>query len=281
MATTDPPELGRLRTAFRADRASDDPEADLRAMVFVLDLQEAQPGFVRLRDWAMARLAPVEGETAVDVGCGAGAVVRALAGRVGPRGRAVGVEPNPGLRRVAQQRSAGTWPAPEIVDGDAYALPFEDESVDVLHCERVWQHLADPARAAREVARVLRPGGRAAVLDSDWATMVVEPADPDVLRRVNQRFWDASPNPFSGRRLRGLLRDAGLVVDPDIGSSASVMPDAALREWGSAWPALSDAVRSGAVSAAEAETWARCLRAAVDRGSAFASVTMFAVVARG
>src|SRR4051794_40980490 len=127
----DPPRLERLQTAFRADRTSDDPAADLRALVFVLDAQEALPSFQRLRDWALDRLAPAPGETVVDIGCGTGAVLRALAQRVGSSGRAVGVEPNAGLRQVAVERSASLSPAPRFVDGNAYALPFEDGSVDV------------------------------------------------------------------------------------------------------------------------------------------------------
>ena len=108
----DPPRLERLQTAFRADHTSDDPAADLRALVFVLDAQEALPSFGRLRDWGSSALAPAPGETAVDVGCGTGAVVRVLAQRVGSAGRAVGVEPNAELRQVAAERSASTLPGP-------------------------------------------------------------------------------------------------------------------------------------------------------------------------
>jgi SAM-dependent methyltransferase len=275
-----PPQMERLQTAFRTDHRSDDPAADLQALVFVLDAQESQPCFERLRDWAMERLAPREGETAVDVGSGTGTVVRALAERVGRTGRAVGVEPNAGLRGVAEERAADLVPTPAFVDGDAYVLPFDDASVDVVHCERVWQHLAEPARAAAEVARVLRPGGRAAVLDSDWGTMLVEPGEPDLVRRVNQAFWDVTPNPFSGRRLRAMLRSAGLEVEPDIGSSAYVLPEQMTRDGAMMGLALRRAVASGSVSADEAETFVGRLREAADQGTSFMAVTMFAVVAR-
>ena len=275
-----PPQLERLQTAFRTDHRSDDPAADLEALVFVLDAQESQPCFERLRDWAMERLAPQPGETGVDVGCGTGTVVRALAERVGTQGRALGVEPNAALRGVAAGRADGLVPTPEFVDGDAYALPFGDATVDVVHCERVWQHLADPARAAAEVARVLRPGGRAAVLDSDWGTMLVEPADPDVVLRVNRAFWDANPNPFAGRRLRALLRGAGLEVDADVGSSAYVLPEEMTRTGAMLAMGVQRALRAGTITAEEGEMLVSGLAAASDAGTAFMSVTMFAVVAR-
>lgn len=275
-----PPQMERLQTAFQTDHRSDDPAADLKVLVLVLDGQETLPCFQRLRDWVMERLAPQPGETAVDVGSGTGAVVRALAGRVGTTGRAVGVEPNAGLRGVAEARAAGLDGRPVFVDGDAYALPFDDASVDVLHCERVWQHLREPARAAGEIARVLRPGGRAAVLDSDWGTMLVEPGEPDVSRRVNQAFADASPNPFSGRRLRALLRGAGLAPDADVGSSAFVVPEEMLRGGAMVGMAVQRALRAGTITDAEGTALLSGLTKATDGGTAFVSVTMFAVVAR-
>ena len=83
--------------------------------------------------------------------------------------------------------------------------------------------------AAREVARVLAPGGRAAIVDTDWATAVMTPADPGFERRYNEAAWRRMANPFSGRHLRGQLRAAGLTVDDEVGSAALVMPDEMLR----------------------------------------------------
>ncbi len=127
---------------------------------------------------------------------------------------------------------------------------------------------------------MLRPGGRAAILDSDWGTLVVEPGDADVLRRVSQSFFDGSPNPFSGRRLRGLLRTAGLHVDADVGSSSYVLPQVMLRDAAMAGPAIERAIAGGTLTPEEAEGLRSALREAADRGTAFMAVTMFAVVAR-
>jgi SAM-dependent methyltransferase len=224
----DDTELRFSPTAFQRSHVPEDVDAELAALLFVLDLQAGLPSVLRLRDWVLAALAPRPGETAVDVGSGTGSEVVRLAELVGPTGRAVGVEPQPALRDEAVRRAAGS--GAEFVDGDALALPFDDGSVDVLRCERVWQHLAEPQRAAQEVARVLAPGGRAAVVDSDWATAVVRPGDPDVHRRLNEAMRRRTPNPFAGRNLRVQLQAAGLVVDADIGSTALVMPDEFLAQ---------------------------------------------------
>jgi len=264
--------------AFRRSHVATDADAELASLVFVLDLQETAHAVPRLRDWAMDRLAPAPGETAVDVGCGTGTEVRRFAGLVGQIGRAVGVEPHEGLRAVAEERSAGT--TAQYLDGDATALPFDDGTVDVLRCERVWQHLDDPEQAAREVARVLAPGGRAAILDSDWATWIANPADPEFWRRFNDAFCARMANPFAGRLVRGQLWAAGLTVDDDVGSAALVMPDDVVRNPALFRASAALAIEEGVLTEDEVEVQERVMVEAVERGDAFLSVTMYAFIGR-
>jgi ubiquinone/menaquinone biosynthesis C-methylase UbiE len=281
MATDEalPPELGEFRgESFQRGHVAADADVELTGLVFVLDAQEQLPSVQRLRDWSLAAIAPATGDVAVDIGCGTGAEVRRLAALVGPEGRAVGIEPHPGLRAVATERSAGL--PTEYLDGDAGALPFADASVDVVRCERVFQHLPDPAGAAREIARVLRSGGRAVVIDSDWASVVSRPGDHDVLRRYNDAMWLRTPNPFAGRDLRSQLQRAGLSVDADIGSTAVVFPDAFLTNPVMLRINADLAVEDGAITRAEADRLIEEFVAAAALGEAFFAVTMFAVVAR-
>lgn len=262
--------------AFRKGNVAADAEADLAAQVFVLDLQESLPGVQRLRDWALDVLAPQAGETAVDVGAGAGTEVRRLAGLVGEAGQAIGVEPHAGLRSVAEERAAGT--TARFVDGDATALPFADGSVDVLRCERVFQHLADPDAAAREFVRVLAPGGRALVIDSDWGSQVMHPGDPDVVRRLQEAMLARTPNPFAGRLLRRQLLRAGLQVEPDIAATAVIPPVDGILPLLRMNAEL--AVGDGAVTRAEADSVVEDVVRAAKAGEAFLAVTMFGVLGR-
>lgn len=272
--------LALTPTSFRKDNVPEDGAADLAAQVFVLDMQEQLPSVARLRDWTLGVLAPVAGDVAVDVGAGTGAEVRRLAALVGATGRAVGVEPHAGLRAEAIARASATGSTAEYVDGDASALPFEDGSVQVIRCERVFQHLPDSDAAVAEMARVLAPGGRVAITDSDWGTSVISVGDPDVVRRLNDASWRRTANPFSGRRLRGQLTRAGLAVDADIGSSAVILPDEMLVD-----PALlrinsAAAVAEGAITQDEADRLEHEVVEAAKAGEVFFAVTMFSVIGR-
>lgn len=221
----------------------------------------------------------MSGATAIDVGSGTGHDVQLLAELVGPSGRAVGVEPNPRMRELAAERAAEAGSSAVFVDGDAQDLPFDDASIDVVRCERVFQHLDEPVRAAAEVARVLRPAGRAAIIDSDWGSAIMHPGDPDVVRRVQSHQWAGWANPLSGRRLPQLLHESGLVLDPDIGSQAVILP----QEVAARAPMIAQstaAVAEGVITAEERATLLDDLARAGAEGWAMVSVTMYAVVAR-
>ena len=274
---SDPSVLAALSsTSFVKDNQAEDAAADTAAQVFVLDMQESLTGVKRLRDWALDMLAPQPGETAIDVGCGAGAEVRRMARLVGPSGRAVGVEPHEGLRVTATERSVDTTAT--YVDGAADGLPFDDGTVDVIRCERVFQHLHDPDAAAVEFVRVLAPGGRVVIIDSDWETSVQTPGNRGVLTRLTTFRRGQLPNPNAGRLLRGQLVRAGLTVDPDIAATAVIPPPAALTMLMKNM--CEDAVTAEAITQAEGDELLAETRAAQESGEGFMAVTMFGVLGR-
>jgi SAM-dependent methyltransferase len=199
--------------------------SDAGRLAGALDAQAATSGVRRLREWAHLGVAARPGERAVDIGPGTGSETQVLAAEVTRTGDAVGVEPNPGLRSVAERRAAEAGSSARFVDGAAQALPLGDSEVDVVWCERVFQHLSEPGKAAAEIARVLRPGGRVALLDTDWATAILHPGDPEVVGPVMAGARSAAVNPHSGRKLAGQLAAVGLEID-DLGSQALIQrPD--------------------------------------------------------
>ncbi|MFI1360157.1 methyltransferase domain-containing protein [Streptomyces sp. NPDC020898] len=251
--------------------------ADLARMVAALDTQDAAQGVRRLRAWTQTALDPRPGERVIDVGSGTGSQTLALAAAVAPSGEALGVEANPALREVAEQRAAAAGSPARFLDGDALALPVPDATVDVVWCERVLQHLSEPDKAVGEIARVLRPGGRVALLDSDWGTALLHPGDPEAVAALTAGVLSVAANPYSGRRLAGQLTGAGLVID-DQGSQALIQDNTTV-----AWPLVhmlgDSTVRRGLMTEAQRDRLYADLAEAAEHGALHMSVTMFAVVA--
>ncbi|WP_084478547.1 methyltransferase domain-containing protein [Nocardia jejuensis] len=259
---------------LRPDRFDRDGQDQL---VDVHDLQAALPGIRRLRTWAHDALAVRPGESAVDIGSGTGSEALVFADAVGPSGTAVGVEPDPGLLAAAERRAQQHHSTAKFVSGDAYGLPFGSDTFDAALCERVFQHLTGPARAAGEIARVLKPGGRVVVMDSDWGTAIVHPGDRHVVHEVIETMIAGTTNPFAGRRLAGQLTAAGLVVD-DIGSHALVQ-DTGVGAGALVTRIAEMAVARGAITEQQRDQLLADLAAGAASGDAHLSVTIFAVSA--
>jgi ubiquinone/menaquinone biosynthesis C-methylase UbiE len=266
----------QIGEAFRPETNDDEV---VRLMVTLLDLQDATLAIRRLRDWALGLAQVTAGEVVVDVGSGTGTVVRELASLVGPTGRVTGVEPNPKLRAIAAERTTGIAGA-EFVDGLADALPFPDASVDLVWCERVLQHLSDAQAAVTEFARVLRPGGRAVILDSDHDSRVTSDLDYEIEAKIRNAFLAATPNARAARHVPRQAVMAGLHVDPDIGAVGLIMPP--LPDGGPSLieMAARQAEAAGVLTPAETEGVIQSQRAAADAGYAFSAVTVFGFVLR-
>jgi SAM-dependent methyltransferase len=248
--------------------------ADLEVQIAALDHQSRLPGISRLRAWSLAVLGLKPGERVLDIGSGTGECARLLAEAVGDTGEAIGLDPNEGMRAEAGRRARGA----RFVDGNAYDLPFADGSLDAVTCERVFQHLTDPDRVAKEIARVLRPGGRVVITDIDWATAVIHPGDLDIVRAVTEAMRGGVTNPFAARRLPGQLVRAGLAV-ADIGSQAMLQSPA--EATGPLVKMLGRmAVDRGVIDADRCEKFLTELAAGAESGDFLMSVTMFAVLAR-
>jgi len=109
----------------------------------------------------------------VDVGCGSGAAARAAAGKLGEAGRLTGVDINEAMLSVAGGLPVVAGAPVSWEQGDANALPMDDETVSVVLCAQVLQFTPGRAAALAEMHRVLKPGGTANI--SLWCDIDANP----------------------------------------------------------------------------------------------------------
>lgn len=160
------------------------------------------------------QMAPRPGEAILEVGCGAGSLVRRLAKHLGGANPITAVDLNPFLLREATALAAAEDLADAIrfTPGNAEALPFPDASFDCVYSVTVLEE-CDAASAITEIRRVLRPGGRAGIavraLDmKQWWNLELPEA---ILHKVDTPPHSVGPAGVADRSLYRRMREAGFV----------------------------------------------------------------------
>jgi SAM-dependent methyltransferase len=177
-----------------------------------------------------------ESDSLLDVGAGPGTITADLAGLVS---RVTATEIGPAeldlSRATVTDRGITNV---EFSVQDVQALTFPDGSFDVVHAHQVLQHVADPVRALREMARVARPGGLVAARDGDYAGFTWWPQLPELddwLRLYRTAARANGGEPDAGRRLLSWARAAGLADVTATSSTWCFATPADRDHWGGMW----------------------------------------------
>jgi len=201
-----PPQQQYLATGFR----DVDGSADTTACTICLDLIAGIPFFRRVKEESFRILTGTAPGLVLDAGCGAGGDLLALAGLLSPDSRLVGLDASARLLATAAERTAARCARCSLVRGDLLHVPFRDGMFAACRIDRVLQHLHDPGRVVRELARVLKPGGTLVAFDNDWDTLTLT-LDNRRAAAALTRFWsDSFASGRVGMDLAALFSDAGL-----------------------------------------------------------------------
>jgi ubiquinone/menaquinone biosynthesis C-methylase UbiE len=167
------------------------------------------------RDEVRRSLAARRGESILDLGSGPGILACELALEVGPSGRVVAVDVSAEMNAIASRRidAAGLGDRVEVVEGDAVGLDFADASFDAAVSTQVIEYVDDVDAALRELRRVLRPGARLLLLDTDWDTLIWPAYDQARAARIADAWRAHAPHPTLPPRLAPRLRAHGFGID--------------------------------------------------------------------
>lgn len=282
MVDTDKGDAPDLMLGYR----SVDAQQNTSILVTGMDTTAGWPAVRRLRAWERERLALTEGESLLDVGCGPGPVVIDLSSAVAPTGSALGVDVSDAMVSEARRRAAEAGAAVEFQVADALSLPVATGTIDACRSERMLQWVSDIEGAAGEIVRVLRPGGRLVLTDTDWGSMTLDLPDSELVGSVLRAMQTARGPGFRvGAHLVNLMRDLGL-MEIDCTAATHVWtewdPDAGPDVTGFfpirfVLPQLADA---GLIDREAGDRFIAAIEGAARRDRIFMSLTMYSVFGR-
>ena len=236
----------------------------------------------RRRALVLDALGAAPGDEVLDLGCGPGFYVADVLDRVGASGAVTGVDPSAAMLAMTRRRVEGRSNV-AVLEGDALRVPAADASFDRAVSVQVFEYVADVEAALTELARVLRPGGRAVIWDIDWSTLSWHAQDADRMDRMTT-MWDRHlADPTLPRTLAAALRRAGFV---DVDRRGHVFETRAMdpETFGGALPLIIGQYAEGLadVDQQEVAAWIEELRA-LDAGGdySFAVVQFCFTASRG
>jgi arsenite methyltransferase len=153
-----------------------------------LESQYLTRDMVAQRAETIRRLALSRGERVLDVGCGPGFLCGSMAEIVGGDGAVVGIDISNDLIESCRRRNPPKWLSYAI--GDAPQLAQPDASFDAVVCTQVAEYVSDISRVLFEAFRVVKQGGRAVFVATDWDAVLWHSESPDRMASV-LKSWES------------------------------------------------------------------------------------------
>jgi ubiquinone/menaquinone biosynthesis C-methylase UbiE len=233
------------------------------------------PDMVAQRKRMHAALDLQPGERVLEVGCGNGIMAGEMAASVVPTGNVTGADISAAMVTMARAHCA-TLVNVEFIEADAADLPFSDGSFDVVTVTQCLCLVSDVEAAIGEIFRVLKSGGRAVILETDWDTLVWNCTEPRLMDKIMAIYKDAYTDARLPRTLSRLLKRAGFDIrgrdqfamlnwtfDPDTCSGHQIDFTMALVE------------NHQVLSSGELEAWLQSIRMAAEADEYFFSLNRY------
>lgn len=176
-----------------------------------LEMAYLTPDMVAARDEVINMLSAQIGESILDIGSGPGFLAKDIAERVGSTGSVHGIDLAENMLE-ASRKLCVNQPWVEFHSDDAMGLSYPDEHFDAVVSTQVYEYVPNLEDALVEFARIMRPGGRGVIVDTDWAMPYWSSEDTNIRDRIVDAWTEHCAQEEVPMRLPGAIRAAGLNV---------------------------------------------------------------------
>jgi SAM-dependent methyltransferase len=212
-------------------------------------------------DSGIAALRLTANDRVLDLGCGPGADTKVLREHTE---HVIALDLSPSMIGKA----SGDTPDASFLAADGQALPFPNNTFDAVWMRLVLIHTPEPAATMREIARVLKPGGRVVLTEPDQGSHLVATPHNDIFERVRAQRRTTFRHPTIGRDLPELATNAGLIVKKSWLNPIQFRSFAMARVAGGPFDVATDeAVKTGAITAEEGAAYLQSLEDLDKRGA--------------
>ena len=263
-------------------RITDDlDDATLDVMVTRLEARGEHPRFAEMMQEYFDAMAVDSASSVLDLGCGTGVAARAIARRPGFSGRVTGIDISHHLiaaaNRLAEEDGVESKVAFRV--GDSHSLELRDAEFDAVVAHTLFSHLDDPRGVLREIARVVKPGGKVGIFDGDYASLTFATDDPADGKAADEVIHSAMvTNPRVMRQMPQLLREAELDL---VAAFPHVVAEMGRADfWEGAIQSLEKLLpKAGAMTESQASEWAAGMLRRSDQGTFFGASNYYGYVA--
>jgi SAM-dependent methyltransferase len=219
------------------------------------------------------RIGIAPGAHVLDVGCGFGLETLRLARLASPGGSVAGCDLSTDFLAEARRRADAASLEIAFEHARAEALPYPDGSFDIVWSERLLIYVPDVPQALSEMKRVLRRGGRVALIEPDISTSTLNFSDRGLVRRVMGHEADANvAHGWLPGQLRSTLESVGF---QDVSLATRVVVFAPGLAAGYFTQCGHSAAAAGTISSAELQRWTSGIQELLHAGNLFATVGYF------
>ena len=252
-------------------------ESMIQCLIDRLENRAKDTVFNRLFDQYISKLDLLKSARVLEVGCGTGAVTRALVHRNNFTSKMIGVDQCPAFIKAAQSfaHEEGIEKSVEFIVDDVHDLHIEDESMDVVIAHTLISHVTDPKKVLKEIVRVVRKKGSIAIFDGDYMSLTYAYPDREFGRKMDRALALATfNNPLIIRDLVRLLPEMGLKIKETFSNVVSEIGNASyFKSFAQTYAPL--VAKDGLLPKEDVDDWLSKQNAAMQDGTFFASCNYY------